>query len=468
MYGDVNVTIGDQKAVASIAGIGAHVKIGVGLASGAVPVRITGSMDSRAIRAKLGVTPVASACMDAVENGANEIYCVAVSGAVKGGIGEVTHTGTGTALVEVQGSPLNSYTVAVNITEAGKRNEGAFSYSLDGENFSDEITIPADGQYDLEGTGLTLAFGDTAAGGFVQGDVFTVSTTAPEMSNQEVLDAVDAVGDMNVSFEYIHIVGASGRVLWSALAAVANLFLTERKRPCFFVCEGRVKRDEETLGDYVEAMKQERMGISSMFLQVVCSHSEYTQMDGAVSEVNNAGIITGLYSKAKESQSIGEVRSFPIPASRLHRLLPEGIEKYLGVLDKAGYLTVRQYTGLEDYYVANANMLAPEGSSYQHAEDVRVVDKLIKEVRLKALEELQREIDLSDIKASLVAVQANLNIPVETAARDGIISGGRVEIDDLDEQEFIKTESVGITIYYIPKGHVREINLTFTVENPYA
>ncbi len=28
MYGDVNVTIGDQKAVASIAGIGAHVKIG--------------------------------------------------------------------------------------------------------------------------------------------------------------------------------------------------------------------------------------------------------------------------------------------------------------------------------------------------------------------------------------------------------------------------------------------------------
>ncbi|NBH99853.1 DUF2586 domain-containing protein, partial [Lachnospiraceae bacterium] len=282
MYGDVNVTIGDQKAVTSIAGIGAHVKIGVGLASGAVPVRITGSMDSRAIRAKLGVTPVASACMDAVENGANEIYCVAVSGAVKGGIGEVTHTGTGTALVEVQGSPLNSYTVAVNITEAGKRNEGAFSYSLDGENFSDEITIPEDGQYALEGTGLTLAFGDTAAGGFVQGDVFTVSTTAPEMSNQEVLDAVDAVGDMNVSFEYIHIVGVSGRVLWSALAAVANLFLTERKRPCFFVCEGRAKRDEETLEDYVEAMKQERMGISSMFLQVVCSHSEYTRMDGAV------------------------------------------------------------------------------------------------------------------------------------------------------------------------------------------
>ncbi|RKJ73645.1 DUF2586 domain-containing protein, partial [Anaerotruncus sp. 1XD22-93] len=76
--------------------------------------------------------------------------------------------------------------------------------------------------------------------------------------------------------------------------------------------------------------------------------------------------------------------------------------------------------------------------------------------------------DLSDIKASLVAVQANLNIPVETAIRDGIISGGRVEINDLDEQEFIKSESVGITIYYTPKGHVREINLTFTVENPYA
>lgn len=52
--------------------------------------------------------------------------------------------------------------------------------------------------------------------------------------------------------------------------------------------------------------------------------------------------------------------------------------------------------------------------------------------------------------------------------RDGIISGGRVEIEDLDSREFVESEAIDITIYYVPKGHIREINLTFTVENPYA
>ena len=99
---------------------------------------------------------------------------------------------------------------------------------------------------------------------------------------------------------------------------------------------------------------------------------------------------------------------------------------------------------------------------------MQVWNKLVKEVRAKALEELQREIDLSDIKTSLITVQADLNIPVETAVRDGIISSGRVEIEDLDSREFMETESVDITIFYVPKGHIREINLTFTVENPYA
>ena len=468
MYGDVNVKIEDGKAASSIAGIGAQVKIGIGLSADKSPVLITGAMDSRTIKERLGSTPLASACMDAVENGANEIYCIPVNGVNEGSIEKVEHSGTGTVLLEVQGKPLDSYTVVVNITESGKRNEGTFRYSLDGETFSAEITIPADGQYLLEGTGLVLAFGDTAAGGFVQGDVFAASTIAPEMSNQEVLDAVETVSNMNLSFEYIHIVGTSGRALWSSLTAAANLFLIEKKRPCFFICEARAKRDDENLDDYVEAMKQERKGINSIFLQAVCSHSEYVRMDGTVAEVNNAGIITGLYSRAKESQSIGEVRSFPISSSKLLHLLPDGIEPHIKTLDEAGYLTVRQYTGLEDYYVTSANMLSAEGSNYKYAEDVRVVNKLVKEVRAKALEELQREIDLSDIKTSLITVQANLNIPVETAVRDGIISDGRVEIADLDSREFVESESIDITIYYVPKGHIREINLTFTVENPYA
>lgn len=105
---------------------------------------------------------------------------------------------------------------------------------------------------------------------------------------------------------------------------------------------------------------------------------KYKAMDGRVQDINNAGIVTGLYGRAKESQSIGEVKSFPISEAKLLKLLPEGIEDYIETLDKAKYVTIRQYIGKEDYYVTSANMMSPEGSDYSYAEDVRVSNRLVK------------------------------------------------------------------------------------------
>ena len=84
----------------------------------------------------------------------------------------------------------------------------------------------------------------------------------------------------------------------------------------------------------MNAMLEERKGINNIYMQVVCSNSRYQRMDGRVQDINNAGIVTGLYGRAKESQSIGEVKSFPISEAKLLKLLPEGIEDYIETLDK--------------------------------------------------------------------------------------------------------------------------------------
>jgi len=468
MYGDVNVRIEDRRSGGSISGVGRQVKIGIADGGKETAILITGSMEAQKIKEKLGNTPLAGACMDSVENGANEIYCIPVSGETKGTAGEIKHTGDGTGTLKVQGNPLGAYEVSVRITKAGKRNEGDFQYEIDGQACGKDIAIPINGMYALAGTGLTLQFGESEEDIFANGDVYEFWTSAPVMSNQEVLEAISKIGETNLMFECIHIVGASGKSLWAALTEVADAFLLQKKRPCFFICEARKKDNAESMEEYVEAMKKEAEGIDSIFLQVVCSHSRYVQMDGMEREVNNAGIITGLYCRAKESQSIGEVKRFPISNKKMQRLLPEGIEGHLKELDAARYLTVRQYSGLEDFYVTSANMFAPQGSNYRYAEDVRVANRLVKEVRIKALQELQTEIDLSDAKVSLISVQENINVPVEKAIREGIISDGRVEIEDVESVNLFETETVDIAVRYIPKGHLREINLKFSVENPYA
>lgn len=368
----------------------------------------------------------------------------------------------------MQGSPDNAYDIIVEVTGSGGCNEGSFHYSVDGGNtFSEEETIPADGGAALSMTGLTAKFTDAEDGdSFHEGDRFSFSTTPPAMSNQSVISAVESLTGSNIAFEFVHIVGASSRALWAALATLAEDFLKKHKRPLFFVCEARAKRAEESLDDYVNAMLEERKAINNMYIQVVCSNARYIRMDGRVQEINNAGIVTGLYAQAKESQSIGEVKSFPIPESKMLGLLPEGIEDYIEILDKAQYLTIRQYAGKEDYYVTSANMMSPPGSDYAYAEDVRVSNRLVKAVRMAAINELQVEIDPGEIESSLKNIQEQLNIPIEDALRDKIISSGRAEIDT-ENINILVDEKLNVRITYVPMGHVRKMDLTFAVENPY-
>lgn len=469
MYGDVNVTVEDGNLGRSTGtGVGIHFKIGVSNVESGTPLLVTGSMNIKKIREKLGDTPLADACIDAVEWGASTIYNIPVKAGTAGEIGAVEESKTGKGIFAVQGSPDNAYDIVVEITGDGGCNEGSFHYSTDGGNtFTEEETIPVDGEAALAMTGLTAKFTDTESGdSFHEGDRFFFSTTPPAMNNQSVISAVESLINNSTAFEFVHIVGASSRALWAALATLAEDFLKKYKRPLFFVCEARAKREEESLDEYVNAMLEERKAVNSMYIQVVCSHSRYMRMDGRVQDINNAGIVTGLYAQAKESQSIGEVKSFPISEAKMLKLLPDGIEDYIRILDEAKYLTVRQYAGLEDYYVTSANMMSPPASDYAYAEDIRVSNRIVKAVRMAALKELQVEVDPSDIETSLKSIQEQLNIPVEDALRDKVISAGRVEIDT-ENLNILVDESLDIRITYVPMGHVRDMNLTFAVENPY-
>lgn len=468
MYGDVNATVEDGNLGRSSAtGSGTQFKIGISNIKSSVPILITGTMDAKKIKSLVGATPLADACIDSVENGASTIYCIPVEATTQGTVGDVTSKKTGNGTLDVTGNPNNAYDIVVKITDDGENNEAAYVYSLDGGNtFSEEATIPLNGQAELLNTGLTAVFAEAEGGdSFKEGDTFSFSTTAPSMSNADVITAVESLINVNTAFEFVHIVGTSARALWASLCTLANDFLTKYKRPLFFVCEARAKTSSETLDEYVAAMKEERKGINNMYIQVVCSNSRYQRMDGRVQDINNAGIVCGLYGAAKESQSIGEVKSFPISEAKMLKLLPEGIEDYISILDGEKYLTFRQYVGKENYFVTSANMMSPDGSDYKYAEDVRVSNLLVKSVRDYALNELQSEVDPGDLDASISVLQAYLNTPVEQIANKKIISSGTLSIDT-ENLNILVDETIDVRVSYVPMGHVRTINLTFAVENP--
>lgn len=84
-------------------------------------------------------------------------------------------------------------------------------------------------------------------------------------------------------------------------------------------------------------MKEERRGISSIYICVSLSYGIYIGNDMSTRITNMAGVICGLFGRAKESLSIGCVKDFPISSAKLLKLIPEGISEYTEKLDEMGY-----------------------------------------------------------------------------------------------------------------------------------
>lgn len=470
MYSEINVKVEDGNLGRSGAtGRNAQIKIGVSTAAAGVPVIIKSTMTPAEIKEKLGQSPLADACIDATENGLKTIYAFPVAATTQGTVSTVDKTGEDLGSFAVTGNPTNAFDVTVKITETGDTNEGSFQYSIDGGNsFSDDLTIPLGGSFVLTGTGLTLTFTDitSEAKSFNEGSVYAFSTTAPAMSNAAVLAVLEDI-EQNFTYtaEVCHIVGTSTTALWAAVQTMAGEFLTVYKKPMIFLFEARPCGANETADAYLAAMKAERRGISSYFICICLTWMNYQRKDLRIQNINAAGLISGLIGRAKESLSIGYVREFPISSAKCLKLLPEGIEALSEEFDALGYTVLRTYTGKEDFYVSNANVMAPGGSDFRYVESVRVLDRIVREIAVQATDEIQCEVDPENIEVSLAGIEAHLNIPIELCVRDKVISSGTVEIER-EGLNILRDETLNVRAEWVPMGTARVFNLTFAVNNP--
>ncbi|MEF2965668.1 DUF2586 domain-containing protein [Paenibacillus sp. M1] len=471
MLRDVKTTITDGGlGVGTASGTGVHVKIGVSPVKSTAPITISGTMSPAKIKQLLGLSPLADAVLDSVDNGSGKIYCIPVTPSVDGTVEAVQKTGSGTGEVTVTGKPNDAYEIIVKITESGGLNTAALRYSVDGGySFSDEVTVPLSGELVIPETGLTFKFTEAATdpvNSFQVGDEFSVKSEAPQMSNQDVLDALATLRNASISFEFIHIVGDSSRALWFAVATELTTLQETYKKPVFAVLEAPRPEAGETVDAYYQRLVDERKGLSHTDVQVIAARSLYTKSDGRTMDINNAGIVCGWYSLAGVQQSIGETKAFSIAESKMLKLLPEGIEDYIGLLDDEKYLTFRKYEGLEGFYVTNARMMAPDGSDYRYAEDVRVKNKLIRETRKEALKQLQGQVDMSDVQGSLEAIAKFIETPIDDMARAKEISSGRIIVPQ--EQDILVSETLKVIIRFVPIGRIREIDIDLGMENPFT
>lgn len=469
MLRDVNITVTDgQMGAGGTSGEGVHLKIGASPMDSEELIAIRGTYDAKRIKYLLGLSPLADACMNSVENGAGLTYCMPVKPSREGTTGTIMHKGTGTGKIAVEGKPNNVYQVMITVTESGGLNESSFTYSINGGlTTSDEVTIPIGGSYTLPDTGLMLTFteGEQQEGSFADGDSYSFTTTAPQLTNEDILTAIGKIRNLKETFEFVHIVGETTAATWAAVSRLQQELVTAYKLPLMFVLEAYAPAAEEAAEAYTDKLLKDRKKIYNYDLQVVAARANYKGMDGLIRKTNLAGVICGLYAKASVQQSIGRTAEFVLSASKVQGLLPAGIENQLEYLDEVGYLTVRNYIGLDGFYVTNACMMCPDGSDYKYAEHVRVKNKLYRKVRKEALMQLHTEIDLTDVQGSLLTLAKFLETPVDEMVQAKEISSGRVIIaEGQDADTIIETERVSLKVRFTPKGYAREFDIDLGME----
>jgi hypothetical protein len=467
---------------ATATGDGKHLKIGVAPVVSDTPIIVTGDMDAAKIKARLGLSPLADAVMDAVQFGAARTYCLPVAATTAGEFGEVVKKGGGGGNMTVEGSPTNAFSVVVKITAQGGLNAAAFVVSIDGGNsFTDEITVPVTGEYALEGTGLKLKFTEAAQedqkpSSFIVNDAYSFTTTAPTMTNGDVLAAIDKLKNFAEEYEFIHIVGASDLPLWLAVSEAQVQLRDTYHKPVFVMMEAgypepsgngtaiTVNIDAEgDLTDWALGMEAKKKQVKNYDVQVVTAWGRLVKMDGTTQIVNLAGVVSGLYAKAKVQESIGKTREeagFGLPKTKLLELLPAELDNSIvELLDKAGYLTFREYDGLDDFYVYHAKMLSPDGSDFRYAEDVRIKNKIIRETRKEGLLLLNDDIDLEDVQGELEARAKFMFAPLQRMIDAKEISSAEIIVPEGQEATILKDETMRVKIRYVSRGYIREVEV---------
>lgn len=412
---------------------------------------------------KLVGGPLRDLIVSALSIASTTVYAVPLLGSVVGVVSDVVKTGSSTGSLTVTGSPRNAYDIKVEIEKTGALNEALMSIEVDGLK-SGLITIPDDGIYALEKTGLTLTFAGVDQA-FEEGTIFSFSTTAPKCSNAEMLSGIDRLLNSAYAFEWISIAGISDAALWAALAVKATL-AEAKYRYIHFKAQARYLNEGETLDEWVAALTGDERGLTvGGRVQVYASWIKQSDSDGSLDVRGALDLASGMSAKRDVAEPVDAVSYGGI--SGVLELLPEGINGgHIDALDNAGYATLTKYIGLTGVYITHARMFAESTSDYTLEERRRVMDLACHRVRTAQLTYLNSTVSIGADGSveGLEMFKAISQQVLNNMQKANQISSGAVEIDP--NQDILATETLVTRIKIVPLGKMSYIENTISYSNP--
>lgn len=414
---------------------------------------------------------------------------------VVGSTGVVTHDGTGTSVLSVSGTPLDSYEISVIPTldgTAGTDPEPAFKISLDGgRSYTRPIRVPADRSYEgLQATtGLVFTF---TAGTLVEDDEYTATSVGPIWDAVDLNDAIEAFRTGTRQEAGLHYAtGAASRSTIDACAATIDSYI-DRKKFARFVFEAR---DIDVAGGETEAewmtalsadfssptlFANDRVSVAAgAERNASCLTGIQYRRSMGWSAMVRAGIVTARSSGPTFGQDLGATEDGPlVPFAQNGRGNPitevyhdEGL---VPGLDEDRFMTLTSIPGLDGYFVTNPNIMCGPSSDFTLLQYGRVMDEVCRVANIFFAGKLSTAVRLDPSSGFILEKDArSLEAGSDQAIFADVIATGNASPRTNNSYTIVArtdnisvTKTLNVTIKILPLAYLKTIEIELSFDNP--
>jgi hypothetical protein len=377
---------------------------------------------ARDLAADFGSGPGVEAAAAYIDRWARPVVFVRPAIADDGSSSAVTHTGTGTSVgtVDVASAPLDSYELVVSFVVGGTRGTAGATYqvSLDGGRNFGPVTALGTATAIVAG-GVTL---DLAAGTFIAGDKYAVTTGEPAATGAEVSAAVQALANSLVQWEQVHIAAAIDTTIFDAIEVKFAAMASGGKYRSW-IGSVRVPNAGESEATYRGALETAWASKASVFgalcagaCKIVSGVSgrsyrrpvgfAFATLQGGVSEEANVADVT-----------VGNMTGVSIRDANGNA--DEHDESINPGLDDLRFVTLRTWDEQQGVYANRPRLFCPNGSDFDIVPNRRVMNLAHAALRLYFLRRLSKPVSVNASTGFILEPEA---LEIEAGARQSMAS----------------------------------------------
>ena len=422
-----------------------------------------------------GYGPGVQAAAFVTQHGGNPVIFVKAATSSAGTNSAVTHTGTGTSVVTVSGTPLDTYYAVATVITGGTIGTAGcvVAVSLDaGRTTYATATLGTGNTYVVPNTGLTLNFG---AGSLVAGDTYTFVSLEPTATAANIVAAIEGLIASGMAFKNVLVVGAINASDAATIKAEATV-LFNKKRFTRLFCNARDVTwggtSNETEAQWVTSISTDFAGLDADRLNVAAG---YYNIISPLSSTQFRRPLSWAEAAVDSTTDIGTDISWVALGAYPMVAKPSVSDGFIyydaqnnAALDTARFSTAQLLYGKPGWYLTNSNMMAAAGSDFSILPYCEVVDEACRIAYLFFTDYLGGSVRVSATTGFILPADANDIDARCTAELQAGLGNGVSSIRNVvtRNSNILSTRILTTTVEIVPLGYINVVSITMTFVNP--